>query len=357
MTGVEFNQEFDRITDKSYTDYYGAATKNQFFKRVLLYTIEDIYRGLDAQLEYDEISSLISTNTPVTPRGDVLYIKPIIITSLNIVGTTATVVTNQPHFGVSGETIGVSTTGFSPAISGEYIITVITPNSFSFTVPPTTGALISGSVTTKNTVADYQHNLQSKAAYHIETLVGISGITDNQPIKITLNKMSRLRQGDRVKVILGQTQNAANGTFYLKSNGKNAFSLFVDQDLTIPAIGNIPYVASPSDRVVIEVVNTTIPIVSDIRGQSIDPPTKDYPRFEIANNAIKYYPQGVQSVLLDYIKISPVQIDQNDNVIDLEQYYTQRFLLRAADKGALLFAQEIKDVQMNQMSAQRIIQN
>lgn len=357
MTGVEFNREFDRVTDKSYADYYGPQTKNQFFKRALLYTIENTYKGLDAQIPYDEISSLISTNTEFIPRGNLLYIKPLQIRAIAIIGTTATVTTALPHFALNGETLSITSSGFTPLIDGQYVITVVNPTTFNITVPPTTGALQFGSVVSPNSVSDYQHYLQSKCTYEIPLKANISSITDNQPIKVTLNKLSNARQGDEVTVILNQSTNNANGTFFIKREAKNTFSLYFDKDFTQPAIGNIPYVADSSDRIVIKRTNTTIPIVSDIRGQSIDPPTMEFPRYEIANNAIKYYPSGLKKVSLDYIKVSPVEIDFADNIIDLEVFFTERFLLRVVDYGALLFSQEIKDIQMSQMSTQRIIQN
>jgi hypothetical protein len=61
MTGVEINQIYSQQIGQTYSGIEDIAKKNRRFKKALINAIEEKYRNLNEQREFDEIRSLIST--------------------------------------------------------------------------------------------------------------------------------------------------------------------------------------------------------------------------------------------------------------------------------------------------------
>lgn len=62
MTGIDFDNAFERKINQAYSDWYDKATQRKsLYAEALFKTIEDIYKVLDEQREYDYLHSLVTT--------------------------------------------------------------------------------------------------------------------------------------------------------------------------------------------------------------------------------------------------------------------------------------------------------
>lgn len=69
MTGVEINQIYSQQIGQTYSGLEDIAKKNRRFKKALVNAIEEKYRNLNEQREFDEIRSLISSQE-LTPTNN-----------------------------------------------------------------------------------------------------------------------------------------------------------------------------------------------------------------------------------------------------------------------------------------------
>ena len=65
MTGVEINQMFSQQIGQTYSGVEDIAKKNRRFKKALINAIEEKYRNLNEQREFDELRDVIKTNVQV----------------------------------------------------------------------------------------------------------------------------------------------------------------------------------------------------------------------------------------------------------------------------------------------------
>lgn len=63
MTGVEFDKIFDRKMREAYTGFYSPVqVKPALYKEALIARIQETYKNLNEQQEYDKLQNLIATN-------------------------------------------------------------------------------------------------------------------------------------------------------------------------------------------------------------------------------------------------------------------------------------------------------
>lgn len=63
MTGLEFDKIFDRKMREAYTGFYSTVNvKPALYNEALIMYIQDTYKNLNEQQEYDKLRSLIVTN-------------------------------------------------------------------------------------------------------------------------------------------------------------------------------------------------------------------------------------------------------------------------------------------------------
>jgi hypothetical protein len=141
MTGVEINQVFSQQIGQTYSGIEDIAKKNRRFKKALINAIEEKYRNLNEQREFDEIKSVIKTEQEFTPAqntidisaNDILHVlaikakykKPIpAIIIKNFTNTTPIVVeTFGPTNIRTGDVLDISNVVGNIAANGEYRIT------------------------------------------------------------------------------------------------------------------------------------------------------------------------------------------------------------------------------------------
>lgn len=156
-----------------------------------------------------------------------------------------------------------------------------------------------------------------------------------------------LRKGDTVE-ITGATDPAHNTTYTLTKAGKGKFYMdltYVDGSMTI----NRTFEATPLRSYRKKSSYHTSEITSPKYEQSFDDnflKPKSFTLEPIPTEAI-----------VDYVMEPDVEIDVDDVVTDLNQYYTTKFLYRLIDECVKTFAEQTKDVAGVQMAAQVIIDN
>lgn len=75
MTGVEINQVYSQQIGQTYSGIEDIAKKNRRFKKALINAIEEKYRNLNEQREFDEIKSVIKTEQEFTPVQNTIDIS------------------------------------------------------------------------------------------------------------------------------------------------------------------------------------------------------------------------------------------------------------------------------------------
>jgi hypothetical protein len=126
------------------------------------------------------------------------------------------------------------------------------------------------------------------------------------------------------------------GEKYCKILGFNKVGIYSDAELTQPVIVTpSQFLSAKAYR--IELYYGRV-LTSDIKYSVFTEPTFRNPKVEFSDGLLKFlpsYPNG--KVVLDYNTLPPVEIDPADNIIDLEQTYTRKFLYFLVNKAAQNF--------------------
>lgn len=355
LTGREFDELFDRRTDKSYTDYYDPATKKAFYRQAVILAVENKYRNNDNQTADDDLRNLTVLGREVVLKDSKVILQPLTVATLDLVSGVVTFV--EEHLLSVGEAIELTIQGFTPTLTGTYTVNAVnSSNSITVTFPATSGTFVKGRGITQNTLKDYLHYLSSDVEYKEKVKVKILNATDLTPLTFVASDISDIRTGERLHITVTQTTNNLNGLRYVKKVGKQSFECYVDKNLETPIQGNIPYVQADSkiERIM---VNTSYPVPPDLSGQRIDEAVYIQPRHTFGNGRLEYKPSGAIKAYIDYVKEPPIEIDPEDDVTDLTTYFPYRFLMFLIEQAALLFFRETKDIAGTQLTQQQIIEN
>jgi hypothetical protein len=138
MTGVEINQIFSQQIGQTYSGVEDIAKKNRRFKKALINAIEEKYRNLNEQREYDELRDVIKTNviaSLVNNSVDIVlndishvlsikakYKKDITNLVIKDITNATPIVINlfTPNNIRSGDTLSISGVQGNQAANGEY---------------------------------------------------------------------------------------------------------------------------------------------------------------------------------------------------------------------------------------------
>jgi len=352
FTGVDFNREVERRIDKVYSDYYDPATQKAFFRRSLQLSITSKYNVLDTQKRYDEIRSLLVYARQVPATTGRILLQPIAITAFD--GTVVT--TAFPNMLQTGDTPSLSITGSTGTFTGSPSVTVLT--AYTFSIPSVTiGTFQSGNVVTTDMVQDYMHLFSIRAAYLFENEDEIDSVAATpSKIEITLQKRSQLRDGDMITIANVVGANGMNGDRYVKQVGTRRYRLYNDAELLSPVVATSAYISGGT--ITSMKMNSCFQLKPDQYVQKIDTPTKRFPRYQMADNAIVIEPKSnLQYVEMDYIKLPPFEIDPLNNETDLLLYYSQEFIEYLVDFTARLFDLDTKNVQGLNMDTPQVVTN
>lgn len=286
MVGTEFDKIFLNKVDEDYSGYTNPEKKRRLFKEALINVLEEKYRQLDEQKEYDELSPIIETEKPFTPSNNYIFTK----------GTTNPVIDDYEHL------LAVK--------SRYYINTNLTITGASRETP-----II---ITVKE-----QNNLRSK-----EQLI-IAGVTGNTNANGTYY----------IKKLISKKFALYSDKDFITPIASNAQYIPLAPD-TVPArISRIYYnYCKPykSDR---KIGIYGQPTVTDPKFEISKNKIKFYPATEVTTE-----------ITLDYITKAVVFIDPEDNVIDLEETYNYKFLIHVNNGAVKLAAEMLRDAELLQTS-------
>jgi hypothetical protein len=367
FTGVDFNKEVERRIDKVYSDYYDPTTQKAFFRRSLQLSITSKYNVLDTQKRYDEIRSLLVYAREVPATTGRILLQPLAVTAYSYIpnplfplASTSTITTAFPHMLQVSDIVNVNINGSTGTLSVSIAVAAVT--DYTITVlsgaAGNIGTFLSGSVVTTDMVQDYMHLFSVRAAYIFENEDEIDSVLATpSKIEITLQKRSQLRDGNKITISGAlPINNGLNGERYVKQIGTRRYRLYNDEELLSPVVATSAYV---SGGVITSMkMNSCFQLKPDQYVQKVDAPTKRFPRYQMADNAIIIEPKSnLQYVEMDYIKLPPFEIDPLNNDTDLLLYYSQEFIEYLVDFTARLFDLDTKNMQGLNMDTPQVVTN
>lgn len=368
MTGLELYRWYRQHNDLAYSADPGPAKSNRIFKAALVNMVEAVYRsGLVTQGGYDKLKRIIATEQILIPNNNKIYLTPLQISVAAPSGSNLLVTFTLPHnlAGLATPTVTFSglvdtgTPGANPVsnVNGNtYAVTVISATQIQITPAATItcssaansgqGVFLSNNV--KALVDDYEHLLTLKAkmesAYYD---LSITDATNTAPIKVSLDKRNRFRNGSRLKIanVLGNT--GANGEFYAKQLNEFKIAIYSDKNFQSPAVGVAAYT---SGGTIYEVFyNVAKQKTSDEKAGLLSIPTARAPYWEFSQKILSVLPSDVtcSELTMDYITKLPAYIDVEDDNVDLELYYPLEFLFDVASEAGKLYSRAYRDEQGN----------
>jgi hypothetical protein len=364
FTGVDFNREVERRIDKVYSDYYDPTTQKAFFRRSLQLSITSKYNVLDTQKRYDEIRSLLVYARQVTATTGRILLQPIALTNylygvIPPLGSLGVITTAFPHMIQPTQSVNINITGSGGSLSQSVVALSVTDYTITFPigVAGNIGTFQSGSVVTTDMVQDYMHLFSVRAAYIFENEDEINSVAATpSKIEITLQKRSQLRDGNKITISGVVGANGMNGERYVKQIGTRRYRLYNDAELLSPVVATSAYISG--GVITSTKINSCFQLKPDQYVQKVDSPTKRFPRYQMADNAIIIEPKSnLQYVEMDYIKLPPFEIDPLNNDTDLLLYYSQEFIEYLVDYTARLFDLDTKNVQALNMDTPQVVTN
>lgn len=355
LTGTGLYNLVQQALGIAYTGQLTAVKGQRICDRAFVQVCENNYDKNDTQKTRDNLSFLVSTNSVFSINNNQLYVSPLILSNVVIVGTLATFTTVLPHNILTGQTVTISgVAGFTANPNGSFVVTVTGTNTFTATVTPTTGTYTAdtGSITYDAMVSDYWHLLTLEAKFQKQIYdFGVSTISNATPCVVTLDFYNNISTGEQITISNSFGNTAVNGTWYVKKLNEFNFSLYSDKNFQTPVVGNGAYTGG---AVMTRTwYNYAKPYISDVKIGELNLPTVADPKVEIADRYIKVYPltETCLEVSMDYLRKPIVNIDITDNVIDLEKYYPTIFLNQIASEMQMQFAATLRDPEAYQSSA------
>jgi len=356
VTGLDLKRLFEDKIDNSYSDYVSDPKMQRAFDNAFLRVIENKYRGLDTQKEFDELSELLVIDRDVVVNNNRFRTKPIPLDS--VAGTTFTF--SAEHNLIAGNTFTVQDTGtgndgltFTVASVTNTIEVVTT--TIGVPVTSNTGSVVSEDIM----LEDYLHILAMKVNMYslLENDTDpLYKLYNGTPAVVEFFRPAKIRTFDRVAGII---LNDPYGTAYVKQISEFKYEIYSDKDLLVPfTVLNAP---SPLPTIKAAKVHSNWAkyLQSDRRISRSGEPTLINPRFNQDRNFFLVHPQDkvTISVSVDYIRKPNISILVTDNSLDLSLFYSETLLNRLTDEAVKMFYQEVRDPNQYQVADREMIDN
>ena len=356
VTGLDLKRLFEDKIDNSYSDYVSDPKMQRAFDNAFLRVIENKYRGLDTQKEFDELSELLVIDRNVVVNNNRFRTKPIPLDS--VAGTTFTF--SAEHNLIAGNTFTVQDTGtgndgltFTVASVTNTIEVVTT--TIGVPVTSNTGSVVSEDIM----LEDYLHILAMKVNMYslLENDTDpLYKLYNGTPAVVEFFRPAKIRTFDRVAGII---LNDPYGTAYVKQISEFKYEIYSDKDLLVPfTVLNAP---SPLPTIKAAKVHSNWAkyLQSDRRISRSGEPTLINPRFNQDRNFFLVHPQDkvTISVSVDYIRKPNISILVTDNSLDLSLFYSETLLNRLTDEAVKMFYQEVRDPNQYQVADREMIDN
>jgi len=355
VTGLDLSKLFDDKIDNSYSDYVSVPKKQRAFDNAFLRIIENKYRGLDTQKEFDELSELLVIDRNVTVNNNRFRTKPVPLASVS--GTTFTF--SAEHNLVTGNTFTVQDTG--TANDGvTFTVASVTSNAVLETtvagvaVTSNTGSVVS----TEIMVEDYLHLLAMKidmySTYEKDQVTAYKAYSGTPGI-LEFFRPTNIRTGDK---IYGAASLLGSGGAYFKQISEFKYEVYTDEKLTNGVLFNVPAVL-PVVKLTKVYSDWGKYLPSDRRISESGEPKLTEPRYNQHKNFFLLHPQDMNtlSVSVDYIREPDVKVVVDNNTEDLTLFYSETLLNRLTDEAVKMFYQEVRDPNQYQVADREMLDN
>lgn len=372
-TGLDLSKLFDDKIDNSYSDYVSAPKKQRAFDNAFLRIIENKYRGMDTQKEFDELSELIVIDkefdinnnrfrtTPV-PLYFIVFGTPTVITFLaehNLEPGDTFRVQNATFGGVPVAAINtthvVATPPATPTYDPNYSVELVTPIPLGTNYDQFTGEVIYDKM-----LSDYLHLLAMKCRMYTNAAgEDVYRMYAGNPGIIEFFTPVTLRDGERI-IFSEMPLNMGVSQYdeaYLKRVSEFKYKLYSDEHLITPIEINGAYSNGAAVKEIEYSYGKYYP--SDRRISHLGLPTIEEPKYNQSENFFKVFPSEhkCDKVTVDYVSKQAIDITVTDTTINLENFYSRALLYRLTDEAVKMFYQETRDPNQYTIADREMIDN
>jgi hypothetical protein len=365
MTGDGLWLYTQGLIDKDFSDFVSPAKANRMFKKAMYNVVEQKLAALDSQKIYDELSFLIMSDVLISGvNNNRVNTRPMAISGVTIPSVnTVAITTLTPHNMSVNSSVVISDVGGVPLANGSFFVTAVGSSTlFTVTSPGVAGIYTSGGSCYASAlqVTDYMRFLSAKATCEEKLSdVYVSNATNASPIVVTLSVPTKIRTGMKIKLSGINGNTASNGTFYPKQLSDKKYELYTDAEFLSPTTAAGDFLASPSSVVYAIWENYCTPQFSSRKISSMSSDSPARPMYMDSSVSISILAGGSSctDLLIDYVRIPPVEIDVSDTVVDLTLIYPQKFLYSIADAFAVEYSQGVKDDMLYKTASTETIKN
>jgi len=361
-TGLDLSKLFDDKIDNSYSDYVSVAKKQRAFDNAFLRIIENKYRGMDTQKEFDELSELIVIDKEFEINNNRFRTVSVPVSSV-VTGATTTFNFGADHNLLVGDTFVVSDTVGGTNVNGTFTVATA-PTDTQVTATATTSGTVTnntGSASYGKMLPDYLHLLAMKCRMYTNAAgddvyrmyVGTTGV-------IEFFRPVSLRNGDRIlfsEMASSITAPLVSSEAYLKRISEFKYELYSDEHLITPIAIAGTYTSGTAVKEIEYEYGKYYP--SDRRISDLGLPTIENPKYNQSQNFFKIFPSEhkCDKVKVDYVKTPPVTILVDDNTQDLELYYSETLMNRLTDEAVKMFYQQVRDPNQYTIADREMVDN
>jgi hypothetical protein len=347
-TGQDLKRFISDGIDQAYTGFLNSARANRLIRESEIRVAEKTYSTSRTQKQSDELSPLTLLDQTITVKNNYFRTEPIGITGFTVVGTTATLTTEALHQLAVGDSITISDTqGFTPDINGTYtVLTVLSTTQVTFTVVPVVGTWTdnTGDATHAYMFPNLLHPLAIETTYVENDILYLSTVDTSSAPFVKFSKYTNVRTGTKIRISGALGITGLNGDFYCQQRNRTTYFLYTDEALLIPAVLTGTYQGEGKANIIVSEYATRLH--SDRRIAPSSNGDEWTPKFGTDGNTIKLFPvySVCESVKIDYMQNPVVVIDVLDNAVDLEQFYTFKYLMRIKDECVLNFMIQMREL-------------
>ena len=361
-TGLDLSKLFDDKIDNSYSDYVSAPKKQRAFDNAFLRIIENKYRGMDTQKEFDELSELIVIDKEFDINNNRFRTVDVPVSSV-VTGATTTFNFGAEHNLIVGDTFVVADTIGGTSVNGTFTVAAApTPTQVTSTTTLTSGVVTdnTGSVSYNKMLPDYLHLLAMKCRMYTNTAgEDVYRMYAGSPGTIEFFTPVPLRNGERIifsemPLLMGVDQ---YDEAYLKRVSEFKYKLYSDEHLITPLAISGTYSSGTTVKEIEYSYGKYYP--SDRRISHLGLPTIEEPKYNQSQNFFKVFPSEhtCDKVKVDYVKTPPVTILVGDTTQDLELYYSDTLMNRLTDEAVKMFYQQVRDPNQYTIADREMIDN
>jgi hypothetical protein len=373
-TGLDLSKLFDDKIDNSYSDYVSAPKKQRAFDNAFLRIIENKYRGMDTQKEFDELSELIVIDkefdinnnrfrTTPAPIFIIQFGTPTIITFFaehNLEPNNTFRVQNATFGGLGVAAINtthvVATPPATPSYDPKFSVELVTPIPLSTNYDQSTGEVIYDKM-----LSDYLHLLAMKCRMYTNAAgEDVYRMYVGTPGTIEFFTPVALRDGERIifnQVASSITAPIVNSEAYIKRVSEFKYELYSDEHLISPLAIAGSYSRGTTVKEIEYSYGKYYP--SDRRISHLGLPTIEEPKYNQSDNFFKVFPSEhtCDKVKVDYIRRPTIAINVTDTILDLENFYSDTLMNRLTDEAVKMFYQQVRDPNQYTIADREMIDN